>query len=709
MELNAAQNVFLNGLDTKFRAYVGGFGCVHPDTKVWTEHGLMRIADISSPVRVLSWNEKDHRFQLSLSGGSFPKGRANLYRVLTPNGEFVSSGHHRIFSSDCKYAKVEDLCEGDGVATCAADLLRSNSGRDLLLLPSDVRNWTKKDEDLMGRYAFEGRLHGQQFLRQKDSGQSFSPSASDAHKLGQSCDQAEVSARLGGLSGLKQLHSRLCRFFGLQQTNHSAIQLPSLGSVAEASTSSLCAEYTSQNRRSSPLSALMFSRHRIGKLFSFVCQSFGIASQALEFTTVLKVTEEEESVYYDMQVMDTNNYVCENGFIHHNSGKTFTGCLDQLIFFAKHPGTVQGYFGPSYPSIRDIFYPTMDEAASMMGFRTVVRESNKEVHFYRGRKYYGTTICRSMDRPETIVGFKIARGLADEIDTLKADKADKVWNKMIARLRLKIDGVENGLGITTTPEGFKFTYNKFKRDPTESYSMVQASTYENEKYLPPDYISSLRESYPSNLIDAYINGDFVNLEGGTVYRLFDRHKNNTDITETPNDVLYIGMDFNVGKMSAVIHIEREGRPVAVDEIFGMLDTKEMIFEINRRYSGRQIRVYPDSSGKNRKSANASETDISQLKAEGYSVYYKSTNPAVRDRINAMNSMFCNGDGERRYLININRCPRYTDDLEQQVYNKQGEPDKAHDHDHMNDAGGYYIAYEFPIIKPIVRAGFRQRL
>ena len=78
--------------DVKFPAMCGGLGCVHPDTKIWTECGLMRIADISQPIRVLSWNEKNQQFQLSLSGGSFPKGRANLFRVITSQGEFAASG-----------------------------------------------------------------------------------------------------------------------------------------------------------------------------------------------------------------------------------------------------------------------------------------------------------------------------------------------------------------------------------------------------------------------------------------------------------------------------------------------------------------------------------------------------------------------------------------------------------------------------------------
>jgi hypothetical protein len=33
---------------------------------------------------------------------------------------------------------------------------------------------------------------------------------------------------------------------------------------------------------------------------------------------------------------------------------------------------------------------------------------------------------------------------------------------------------------------------------------------------------------------------------------------------------------------------------------------------------------------------------------------------VKDRINSMNAMFCNGNGERRYKVNVKRCPVYTE-------------------------------------------------
>ncbi|MDV7677376.1 terminase family protein, partial [Acinetobacter baumannii] len=59
------------------------------------------------------------------------------------------------------------------------------------------------------------------------------------------------------------------------------------------------------------------------------------------------------------------------------------------------------------------------------------------------------------------------------------------------------------------------------------YGMIQASTYDNEANLPDDYISSLYESYPPQLISAYLRGQFVNLTSGAVYPDFDRVLNHT--------------------------------------------------------------------------------------------------------------------------------------------------------------------------------------
>lgn len=411
----------------------------------------------------------------------------------------------------------------------------------------------------------------------------------------------------------------------------------------------------------------------------------------------------------------TKNTAYVGGF---GSGKTFVGCLKLLMYISMFPRTRWGFWAPSYPSIRDVFYPTFEEAAELMGFRVITNTSNKEVHVYRGRQYYGTVICRSMSDPASIVGYKVAGGICDELDTMKTAKANDAWNKVNARLRLKVPGLEqNWLGVTTTPEGFRFVYERFANNPKSRYSMVQASTYENRKYLPDDYIENLFETYPENLISAYLDGEFVNLTSGSVYPQYDRILNGSDEAYKSGETIYVGMDFNVGRMCAVIYVQRNGKPHAVDEIINAFDTPNMIELLKQKYwielsqgefkKINEIYVYPDSTGKNRKSVGASETDISLLKDAGFNVHAKTKNPPVKDRVNAMNAALCNSKGERTLKVNARLCPQYSQKLEQQVYNDRGEPDKDGTED-VNDAGGYYIAYEYPIIKPLWTGGFKMR-
>ena len=381
------------------------------------------------------------------------------------------------------------------------------------------------------------------------------------------------------------------------------------------------------------------------------------------------------------------------------SGKTFVGCIDLLNFAQQHPGCVQGYFGPTYPAIRDIFYPTLVEAAEMLGLRLEIKETNKEVAIYRGRLYYGTIICRSMDKPNSIIGFKIARALVDEIDTLPKDKAKNAWDKIIARLRLKIKGVENSIGVTTTPEGFLFVYETFARDPSQSYSMVQASSYENEEFLPDDYIPSLLETYTPELVQAYVGGNFVNLTSGSVYTAYDRLLCHSSEKVKPKELLCIGQDFNVNKMASVVYVIRgEGVWHAVDEFSTLNDTPHVIDTLQKKYPDHPIRIYPDASGQNTSSKNASESDLSLLEAAGFSIYANKKNPFIKDRVTAMNQAFIRG----RLRVNEVACPEYAKCLEQQAYNDNGEPDKKNGLDHMNDAGGYPIAFTFPVVKPASR-------
>ena len=406
-----------------------------------------------------------------------------------------------------------------------------------------------------------------------------------------------------------------------------------------------------------------------------------------------------QSIY--LNDLDTKFRAYVGGF---GAGKTFVGGLDLGLFAARHPGVVQGYFAPTYRDIRDTYWPTMDEVGFELGFRVKIKTGDKEVELYRGRACYGTIICRSMEDPSGIIGFKIARAHVDEIDVLPTDKAKNAWRKITARMRLVVPNVVNGIGVTTTPEGFKFVYETFARPASTDrertrlidYSMVQASTYENEAYLPPDYIQSLKDTYPDELISAYLEGQFVNLTSGTVYNAYNRETNRSRETLKPGEPIKLGMDFNVGNMAACAFVLRENDWHCVDELKGGVDTPSMLATMAERYAGHNVTIYPDASGKNTSSKGASLSDIGLLRNAGYSIRAKPSNPRVKDRVLAINVNF----QKQRLWVNPDTCPETTRCLEQQSYDKNGEPDKTTGLDHQPDAFGYPIAYELPVIRPI---------
>ena len=381
-------------------------------------------------------------------------------------------------------------------------------------------------------------------------------------------------------------------------------------------------------------------------------------------------------------------------------GKTYIGCIQMCLDFWRYPLMHQLYAAPTHIQIRDIFFPTIRDVSEAMGLRVEVREANKEVHFYEGRKYRGTTICRSMERPEAIVGFKVGAALIDEIDIMPTIKADHAFNKILARMRW--EGAPNRVSVTSTPEGYKFCYNRFVMNATEKYGMVQASTYDNEANLPDGYIESLADTYNPELRAAYLNGQFVNLFSGTVYRSYERKRCASRETIQPKELLRIGVDFNVTNGSGVVYVTRGSVWHAVDELTGIYDTPELIATIKQKYPEHQIRIYPDASGGSRKTVDASISDISLLQTAGFAVYANRSNPLVKDRVIAANVAFDKG------LVKVNEllCPEYSRCLEQLAYDANGSPDKKSNLDHLPDAGTYPIAYEMPVVKPAANVSIK---
>lgn len=395
----------------------------------------------------------------------------------------------------------------------------------------------------------------------------------------------------------------------------------------------------------------------------------------------------------------------------YGSGKTQAGVNRAVSRKLIDPECNVAYYLPSYDLVKQIGYPRFLAYFKALNIPVKLNSSDHILHVNNGK--WGQVIFRTLDKPSNIVGYEVADSIVDELDTLPVDKAQDCWNKIIARNRQKKrnNGI-NTVGVATTPEGFRFCYDTWAKPgrlslPEFGYKLIQAPTSSNAKFVPIGYEQTLRNTYPAALCDAYLGGKFVNLTSGTVYTGFDRRKNASTetiiCTDKEKDTLHIGMDFNVTKMAAAIHVIRGDTAHCVGELVDVFDTPSMIRLIKTRFKdkGHAIMIYPDASGNARDSNNASETDLSLLRAE-FTVCANSKNPAVRDRIIASNVKM-DKQGVREYFVNPQLAPHLVEGLEKQIYDKNGEPDKTMGIDHIIDAATYFIVYKFPIVKRIVFA------
>lgn len=373
-----------------------------------------------------------------------------------------------------------------------------------------------------------------------------------------------------------------------------------------------------------------------------------------------------------------------------------------------------GIYEPFHDLVRTVAWPNVQKWLVEFGIRFVLNKQESVI--YTGNSGVGDFYFKSMDNIEALVGYETYTSHIDELDTMSAVNAEKAFFKIMGRNRQNLADVPqsykkwnerrqrwdciNRISVYSTPEGFKFFYKMWHPDGENArknpdFRLFYGRTLDNP-FLADDYIDGLRRTYPEKLLEAYMNGQFVNLETGTVYYNFDRKKHNTSRVIETNDTLHIGVDFNVNNTTGIVSVNDGNIISVVAEVTKQYDTPALINSIKARWPTHRIICYPDFAGTHRHTANAAESDIGQLKQAGFEVRYRSTNPAVRDRVAAKVKKI----EKSEYFVNVSQCPTYTKCLEQQAYDENGKPDKDTGLDHPNDAGGYRVWHTDPITKPL---------
>ena len=346
--------------DKFVKGLMGPFGCVAPDTLIVTERGVLPIADITEPMRVLSWNEKTYQFELSLCGGAYPKGKDYLYRVSTPNGEFESTGHHQIFGAEHGYQRVDTLSPGQFLPQCSLDQISTISEAPLTS-HGDGRHSLQRYADLMDRYAELARQYGQQLLSEASNALSPFPLSLDAPGFSRLFDQAGLLHE-GDRREQKYTHSQQYLFDGHLQTDDSCPQASLLPQDGQDHTFARFFSHTSERVRQYWQPLWRFLSHHKDQLQRGYSHSYSNPLSKRTIISIERLPYKQE--YWDMQVLDTNNYVTVDGTIHHNSAKSVACCFELYFNAMMQHKQKDGIRRSRYAVVRNTYSQLQDTTIS---------------------------------------------------------------------------------------------------------------------------------------------------------------------------------------------------------------------------------------------------------------------------------------------------------------------------------------------------------
>tara|TARA_R100000655_G_scaffold7690_3_gene20501 strand:+ start:1922 stop:3139 length:1218 start_codon:yes stop_codon:yes gene_type:complete len=371
-------------------------------------------------------------------------------------------------------------------------------------------------------------------------------------------------------------------------------------------------------------------------------------------------------------------------------GKTYLA-INEIAKFSSQPNKKVWYVAPSYRQAKAICWGVLKEKMISHKWVKTINHSDLTITLRNNSQI----TLRGSDNENSLRGVGLDFLVCDEF----SDINKSVWYEV---LRPTLSDTKGSAFFCGSPRGFgNWSYELFKQGETNNdWESFKYTTLEGEQ-VSAEEIEQAKQDLDLRTFQQEYEATFVNYSG-MIYYNFSRDKNIVEKYKGNSLFLHIGLDFNVDPMCAVVTVIDKNVVTVIDEIqIYSSNTNEMCEEIKSRYKNKNIIVYPDPSARQRKTSAGGQTDLSILKNFGYEVKCKNTAPLVRDRINAVNSKLKNVAGKSSLFV-LNTCKNVIKSIERQIY-KEGThiPDKDSGFDHMNDALGYLIEYNYPIRRNFV--------
>lgn len=370
-------------------------------------------------------------------------------------------------------------------------------------------------------------------------------------------------------------------------------------------------------------------------------------------------------------------------------GKSYLA-INELAKFARYPNQRCLYIATTYRQAKGVIWNDLLQMLSEKNWIRKINQSDLQVTLVNN----STITLRSSENKEALRGLKFNFIALDEF----ADMDPNTWYTI---LRPTLSDTGGNAMFIGTPKGRNHFWDLYIQAGAEqdwsshSYTTIQGGHVSEEE------IASARRDMGEREFKQEYEAEFVDYSG-VIFYAFSEDNVTPAPTLQPPDPIFIGLDFNVDPMSAVVGTVSGEIIHIIDEIeiYGS-NTMEVVAEIKRRYGDkRPVYVYPDASGAKRSTNSPGMSDHVILSNNGFKVRSGKSNPPVAEAIASVNARLKTSVGENKLFIDP-KCKKLRESLIKHTF-KEGtrQPDKSGQWDHMTDSLRYLVHGIFPL-KPIV--------
>ena len=369
---------------------------------------------------------------------------------------------------------------------------------------------------------------------------------------------------------------------------------------------------------------------------------------------------------------------------------------------------------PTHAQAKKIFWGDL-KAMFPKRFIRRVSESDKYIELVTGAQIW----VMGLDKPERIEGTPWDGCIITEFANVKKG----AWQENI---RPALSDRGGWAVLESAPEGRNHFYEIDRAAREEMRTLGDQASWaafhwRSESVFPlygiGHEIDEAKRDLDEKTYEQEYGASFVNFSG-VAYYTFQEALHCQPLAYNPLKPLIFCFDFNVTPGVAAVCQEQMLPPPAgqmgtgvIGEVWIESDSNTLrvcdaLYEDWKDHLG-PILCYGDASGGARATSQTQGTDWDLIKEKltksfGRKVGFRvpRANPAVRTRVNAVNSRFMSVAGGIKMMVDPLKAPHVVLDMEGVMRGPTGDIDKSkHKEDgrtHIGDALGYYIVHRFPV-------------